>query len=92
MGVGNDDQTAASRVVIEKIRDAIEWIFGGNQEGILPSLAKGLAAGLSSIFGMVAATANSRRGRKRLTKYKLLVEMKERDFEYSVFGYGFVNP
>jgi hypothetical protein len=73
----------------EKIRDAIERMLGGNPKRHFAFFNEVTGCWLVFYFRHGGSSDEFKDEVEILTKYKLLVEMKERDFEYSVFGYGF---
>jgi len=73
----------------EKISDAIERMLGGNPKRHFAFFNQVTGCWLVFYFRHGGSSDEFKDEVEILTKYKLIVEMKERDFEYSVFGYGF---
>jgi hypothetical protein len=73
----------------DKISDAIERMLGGNPRRQFAFFNEVTGCWLVFYFQYGGSRDDFRDEAERLTRYKLFVEMKERDFEFSVFGYGF---
>lgn len=73
----------------EKIRDAIEGMLTGNPRRHFAFFNEVTGCWVVFYFQYGGSRGEFRDEAERLTRYKLLVEMKARDFKFSVFGYAF---
>lgn len=75
--------------VAPKINDAIERMIDGNSRRRFAFYNQVTGCWLVFFFQFGGDAEAFRKRAVKLTRYKLFVEMEERDFQYSVFGYGF---
>jgi len=73
----------------EKIRDALERMVTGHPWRHFAFFNKVTGCWVVFYFKYGGSRGEFRDEAERLTRYKLLVEMKERDFKFSVFCYAF---
>ena len=71
-----------------RIRDAINRMLAQNPRRHFAFFNQATGCWLVFFFQYGGDSNGFREETKRLTRYKLFVEMKERGFEFSVFGYG----
>ena len=72
-----------------KIRDAIVRMLSGNREKIFAFKSGITGCWLVFFFQYGGDISSFIEKTERLTKYKLFLEIEDRGFEFSVFGYGF---
>jgi hypothetical protein len=75
--------------VAPKIDDAIESMLDGNSRRQFAFYNQATGCWLVFFFQYGGDAENFRKRAVRLTRYKLFVELEERNFQYSVFGYAF---
>jgi hypothetical protein len=72
-----------------KIVDAIERMHGGNARRHFAFFNQATGCWLVFFFQYGGDRESFRKHARALTRYKLIVEMRRHDFDYSVFGYAF---
>jgi hypothetical protein len=72
-----------------KIRDAIERLQAGNSRRHFAFFNQETGCWMVFYFQYGGTEESFQSEVEKLTKYKLIVEIRDRTFQYSIFGYGF---